>query len=146
MRAGDAGRPKGESVSTTCYNCGTANSAADRFCRTCGAALGKLSDLQHSGVQAGAGEERTLWEKGDITLTTRAVLIGMDSDSPDVVPLETIYDVVQEDSCVVLKVKDGDDKYCMLEDPGELAALVKDQMSRSRLAHERRDEGYIPPD
>jgi len=46
----------------------------------------------------------------------------------------------------VLKVKDGDDKRCMLDDPSELVALVKDQMSRSRLAHERRDVGYIPPD
>ena len=144
-RAGP-GRSKGGLVSTTCYNCGTANSDADTFCRTCGAALGKLSDLQHSGIQAGAGEERTLWEKGDITLTTQAVLIGMDSDSPDVIPLETIYEVVQEERCVVLRVKDGDDKFCMLEDPSELAALVKDLMSRSRLAHERRDVGYIPPD
>lgn len=133
-------------MSTTCYNCGTTNSAADTFCRTCGAALGKLSDLQHSGLQAGSGEERTLWENADITLTTKAVLIGMDTDSPDVVPLDTIYDVVQEDRCVVLKVKDGDDKYCMLDDPTELTALVKEQMSRSRLAHGRTDTRYIPPD
>ncbi|MCJ7797779.1 MAG: hypothetical protein MUQ56_13645, partial [Thermoleophilia bacterium] len=126
-------------MSTTCYNCGTANSDADTFCRTCGAALGKLSDLQHSGIQAGSGEERTLWEKGDITLTTHAVLIGMNSDSPDVIPLETIYDVVQEDRCVVLKVKDGDDRRCMLDDPSELVGLVKDQMFRGRLAHGRHD-------
>jgi hypothetical protein len=70
----------------------------------------------------------------------------METATPDVVPLDTIYDVVLEERCVVLKVKDGDDKYCMLEDPGELAALLKDQMMRGRLSHGRTDMGYIPPD
>lgn len=133
-------------MSKTCYNCGTQNAEAETFCHKCGASLGKLSDLQKSGIQAGSAEERVLWDNGDIQLTTDAVLIGMSSDAPDVVPLETVYDVIVEDRCVVLKVKDGDDRYCMLDDPAELADLVKDQMERPRLAHERRDMGYIPPD
>ncbi len=130
----------------TCYNCGTENAQADKFCRTCGASLDKLADLQHSGIQAGAAEERTLWDNGEVQLTTAAVLIGMETDAPDVVPLETIYEVVLQDRCVVLKVQDGDDKYCMVADPRELAALIKDHMFRGRLAHGRKDTGYVPPD
>ena len=132
-------------MSKTCYNCGTENGEVETFCRACGAAL-THSQLQHAGIQAGTPEERVLWANGDIQLTTSAVLIGMDTDAPDVVPLETIYDVVVEERCVVLKVKDGDDQYCMLENPEELAAMVREQMFRPRLAHERTDKGYIPPD
>ncbi|HZJ03797.1 MAG TPA: hypothetical protein VFE20_09045 [Thermoleophilia bacterium] len=133
-------------MSKTCYNCGTQNAEAEAFCHTCGASLGRLSDLQKSGIQAGSAEERVLWENGDIQLTTDAVLIGMATDSPDVVPLDTLYDVVLEERCVVLKVKDGDDKYCMLDDPKELAELVKEQMNRPRLAHGRQEMGYNPPE
>jgi len=133
-------------VSNTCYNCGTLNAEVEKFCHKCGAALGKLSDMQQSGIQAGSGEERVLWEAGDIRLTTEAVLIGMETDAPDVVPLDTIHEVVVESRCLVLKVNDGDDKYCMMDDPTELADLVRDHMFRGRLAHERKDLGYIPPD
>ena len=131
-------------MSKTCYNCGTQNADAETFCRQCGADL--AGHLQDGGIQAGAPEERVLWEKGDIQLTTQAVLIGMDSDSPDVVPLDTIYEVVLEERCVVLRVKDGDDKQCFLEDPTEFATLLQEQMDRPRYAHERKDMGYIPPD
>ncbi|MHB8869462.1 MAG: zinc ribbon domain-containing protein [Thermoleophilia bacterium] len=133
-------------MANTCYNCGTENAESEKFCHSCGAALGRLSDLQHSAIQGGRGPERVLWDNGEVQLTTEAVLIGMTGDAPDVVPLETIYDVVLEERCVVLKVKDGDDKYCMLADPTELAGLIKDHMFRPRLAHERKDMGYIPPD
>jgi hypothetical protein len=132
-------------VSKTCYNCGTENAETEHFCHKCGASLSS-GRLQNAGIQAGTAEERLLWERGDIQLTTEAVLIGMETATPDVVPLDTIYDVVLEERCVVLKVKDGDDKYCMLEDPGELAALLKDQMMRGRLSHGRTDMGYIPPE
>lgn len=137
---------KGDPVSKTCYNCGTQNADAEEFCHSCGASLGARGSLQDSGLQAGTPQERVLYEKGDIQLTSEAVLIGMETDSPDVVPLDTIYDVVLEERCVVLKVKDGDDKYCMLENPSELASLVKDQMMRGRLAHGRTQTGYVPPD
>lgn len=132
-------------MNKTCYNCGTENAGSEEFCHKCGASLSS-GTLQDSGMQAGTAEERLLWDKGDIQLTTEAVLIGMETDAPDVVPLDTIYDVVLEERCVVLKVKDGDDKHCMLEDPEELASLVKDQMMRGRLSHGRKDMGYIPPD
>ncbi len=133
-------------MASTCYNCGTQNAEAEHYCHKCGAALGELSDLQRSAIQGGPGQERVLWDNGEIQLTTDAVLIGMTGDAPDVIPLETIYDVVLEERCVVLKVKDGDDKYCMLADPTELADLVREHMFRPRLAHERKDMGYIPPD
>lgn len=133
-------------MSNTCYNCGTENAEVEQFCHSCGAALGKLSDLQKSAIQGGRAEERVLWDNGEVQLTTHAVLIGMGGDAPDVVPLETIYEVVLEERCVVLKVKDGDDKYCMIDDPTELAELVRDHMLRPRLAHDRKDMGYIPPD
>lgn len=130
----------------TCYNCGTENGDVERFCHRCGAKLGRLSDLQQSAIQAGVGQERVLWQQGDVQLTTEAVLIGMDSDAPDVVPLETIYEVVVEERCLVLRVKTGEDKNCFLETPEELAALINDQMFRVRLAHERKDLGYIEAD
>ncbi|MHB0980231.1 MAG: hypothetical protein ACYC5Q_09225 [Thermoleophilia bacterium] len=133
-------------MGNTCYNCGTDNAEVEKLCHKCGVALGKLSDLQHSAIQGGRAQERVLWDNGEIQLTTDAVLIGMSGDTPDVLPLETIYEVVLEERCLVLKVKDGDDKYCMLDDPTELAALVKDHMFRPRLAHERKEMGYIPPD
>lgn len=133
-------------MSKTCYNCGTENADTEQFCHACGAALGARASLQDSGLQAGIADERVLWENGDIKVTSAAVLIGMESDAPDVVPLETIYEVVLEERCVVLKVKDGDDKHCMLDDPTEMAEMVRDQMMRSRLAHGRTDMGYIPPD
>lgn len=133
-------------MSNTCYNCGTENAEVEKFCHKCGAALGKLSDLQHSAIQGGRGEERVLWDNGEVQLTTDAVLIGLGGDAPDVVPLETIHDVVLEERCLVLKVNDGDDKYCMLDDPSELAGLVRDHVFRPRLAHGRKDMGYIPPD
>lgn len=132
-------------MSKTCYNCGTENAQAETFCRQCGAAL-TGGHLQQSGIQAGTTEERVLWEKGDIQLTTHAVLIGMSSDSPDVVPLDTIYEVVQEENCIILRVKDGDDQQCFLEDPTELARLLQDHMDRPRHAHDRTDMGYIPPE
>ncbi|MHB1343046.1 MAG: zinc ribbon domain-containing protein [Thermoleophilia bacterium] len=133
-------------MASTCYNCGTENAEVEQFCHSCGAALGKRANLQRSAIQGGRGPERVLWDNGEVQLTTEAVLIGMTGDAPDVVPLETIYEVTVEERCVVLKVKDGDDKYCMLADPVEFAGLVKDHMFRPRLAHDRKDMGYIPPD
>ncbi|HZK49528.1 MAG TPA: hypothetical protein VFD74_08010 [Thermoleophilia bacterium] len=133
-------------MGNTCYDCGAENAEVDAFCRACGASLARTADLWKPGIQAGSSEERVLWEKGDIRLTTDAVLIGMSTDSPDVVPLETVHEVVVEDRCVVLRVKDGDDKYCLLDDPTELADLVRDHVFRSRLAQERKERGFTPSD
>jgi len=134
-------------LSKSCYNCGTENADVEKFCRNCGAALGHLADMQQSGIQAGRPEERVLWENADIQLTTEAVLIGMDTDAPEVVPLDSIYEVALDDErCLVLRVKDGADKHCMLDEPQELAALINEQMMRPRLAQSRKEHGYIPPD
>lgn len=69
-----------------------------------------------------------LWEYGDIQLTADAVLIGMGTEIPDVVPLNTIEDVSVEQDCVVLKVKEGPAYYCMLSDPNDLASHIKEQI------------------
>ncbi len=127
----------------TCYNCGTENAESEIFCHECGANLRQLKD---AGLQGGTAEERVLWDNGEIQLTTEAVLIGMGTDMPDVVPLSTIDDVELEERCIVLKIKDGSDYYCMLADPHQLAAMIREQVFRPRLAHQRTDMGYIPPD
>lgn len=132
-------------MSKTCYNCGTEQAEADKFCRQCGASM-MSGQLQHSGIQAGTTEERVLWEGGDVQLTTHAVLIGMESDSPNVIPLDTIYEVVQQERCLVLRVKDGEDATCFLDDPTHLGRLIQEQMDRPRHAHDRGESGYIPPD
>jgi hypothetical protein len=125
----------------TCYNCGTENQDIEKFCHRCGATLGRLSELQETAMSAGIGPERLLWEEGDIQLTTEAILIGMNTDAPDVVPLETIQSVRVEDTCLVISLKYGDDKQCFLKDPSKLAALIEDQVMRPRLAHQRKASG-----
>jgi hypothetical protein len=129
----------------SCFNCGAENGDLERFCHKCGASLVRLNEFGHSSSQAGVGPERVLWEEGDVQLTTEAVLIGMNTDAPDVVPLETIHEVVVEENCLVLRVKYGDDKNCFLNNPAELAALIKDHMMRPRLAHGRRQD-HSPAD
>jgi len=124
-------------VSKTCYNCGTENAEVSQFCRDCGADLRGVGSLNRAGVQGGRPQERVLWDNGHIQVTTEAVLIGMNTDEPDVVPLDTIYEVKVEEGCVHLLVKDGDDQQCVLDNPEELADLVRDQMCRPRLSQQR---------
>jgi hypothetical protein len=121
----------------TCYNCGDKNADSERFCHRCGAALGRLSENQPTAMRAGIGPERLLWEEGDVQLTTDALLIGMESDAPDVTPLETIHEVRVEDNCLVVRVKYGDDKRCFLKNPDELARLLQEQVMRPRLVDDR---------
>ena len=131
---------------TTCYNCGAENDVNAELCGKCGRPLGEYGDLLEKDLRAFSGEERVIWDNGEFQLTTEAVLIGMKSDSPDVVPLDAIYDVKVEDGCMVLKVKHGDDFYCVLDKPEELARLVREQMFRPRYAHRRKDEEPTPSD
>ena len=72
--------------------------------------------------------------------TTEAVLIGMDGDSPDVIPLETVFDVEIRGDSVVFHVHGGDVCSPPVDDPERLAALTHDAMLRTRYAHRRR--GY----
>jgi hypothetical protein len=128
----------------TCYNCGHENADAERFCHNCGADLWQHEGFRRSGLAAGLGDERILWDNGHIQLTTEAVLIDMDTDAPDVVPLGTISATEVRDGCLVLKIKDETEKYCALEAPAELEALVRDHMFRPRLAPDREDDAYTP--
>ena len=126
-------------MATTCETCGFVNEEEATLCAQCGKALGEYGDLHPKDMRAFSGEEHTIWENGELRLTNEAVLIGMDTDAPDVLPLEAIYDVRVEEGCVALKVKDGSDHYCVLDEPDKLATLIREQMQRSRYAHRRKD-------
>lgn len=51
-----------------------------------------------------------------------------------------------QEGCLVLRVKDGGDRQCMLDSPENLADLIWDHVFRPRLAQNRGEKGYIPPD
>lgn len=127
-------------MAKTCQVCGFDNEAEATLCAHCGKPLGEYGDLHPKDLRAFSGQERTIWENGELRLTTEAVLIGMDTDAPDVLPLDTLYDVQVEEGCVVLKVKDGPDHYCVLDEPEKLATLIREQMLRPRYAHRRVDD------
>jgi hypothetical protein len=65
----------------------------------------------------------------------------MNTDAPDVVPLETIQSVRVEENCIVMSLKYGEDKQCFLKNPAHLAALIEGQVMRPRLAHQRKELG-----
>jgi hypothetical protein len=67
------------------------------------------------------------------------VLIGMDSDSPEVLPLEAVYDVEVQSDCVVFHAHGGDVCSPPVDDPQRLAALTEDEMRRTRYARRRKD-------
>jgi CRP/FNR family cyclic AMP-dependent transcriptional regulator len=105
--------------------------------RRFGQAIGGLADLREKDLRAFSGAERVTWDNGELQLTSDAVLIGMGGDSPDVIPLETVFDVEVQGGCVVFHVHGGDVCSPPLEDPKQLAALVHDAMLRTRYAHRR---------
>jgi CRP-like cAMP-binding protein len=107
--------------------------------RRFGQAIGSCGDLREKDLRAFSGEERVVWERGEVQLTTQAVLIGMGSDGPDVIPLDSIYDVEVQSGCVVFHAHSGDVCSPFLEDPEHLAALVHDEMRRTRYARRRKD-------
>lgn len=108
--------------------------------RRFGHAVGMGGDLRDKDLRAFSGEERVIWESPDLQLTTEAVLIDMDSDSPDVIPLETVFDVEVQGDRVVFHVHGGDVISPPVDNPEQLAALTHDAMLRTRFAHRRR--GY----
>jgi len=108
--------------------------------RRFGQAIGARGDLREKDLRAFGGEERVIWDNGELQLTTEAVLIGMDSDSPEVIPLETVFDVEVQGDSVVFHVHGGDVCSPPVDDPERLAALTHDAMLRTRFAHRRR--GY----
>jgi CRP-like cAMP-binding protein len=107
--------------------------------RRFGRAAGARGDLQDKDLRAFGGEERVIWDDGQLQLTTEAVLMGMGTDCPEVIPLEVVCDVDVEDRCVVFRLHDGDIRSHPLDDAAQLAALVRDAMLRSRHAQRRKD-------
>jgi CRP-like cAMP-binding protein len=108
--------------------------------RRFGQAMGEYGDLREKDLRALSGEERVVWDNGELQLTTRAVLIGMAGDSPDVIPLEAVYSAEAQGDCVLFHVHGGDVCSPPLEDPAHLAALVEDEVRRTRYAGRRK--GY----
>lgn len=109
----------------------------DVISRRYGRAIVSCGSVRERDLCAFQGEERVIWDNGELQLTSEAVLIGMNTDSPNVLPLEVIYDVTVSDGCVVLHVKDGDVRSPVLERPEDLAALVHDEIRRTRFAYRR---------
>lgn len=105
--------------------------------RRFGQAIGRHGDLRAKDLRAFGGQERVVWDNGELQLTTEAVLIGMGGDSPDVIPLETIFDVEVQAGHVVFHAHGGDVCSPQVDDPGLLAALVRDELLRTRQAHRR---------
>jgi CRP-like cAMP-binding protein len=114
--------------------------------RRFGRAKGMQGDLRAKDVRAFGGPERVVWDNGKVQLTTQAVLIGMGTGSPDVIPLESLLDVDVEDGCVVFRLHDGDVCSPLVDDPQRLAALTHDEMLRTRYAQRRKNYymGYAP--
>jgi len=108
--------------------------------RRFGQAIGRHGDMRPKDLRAFGGEERVIWDDGQLQLTTEAVLIGMGSDSPDVIPLEAVFDVEVEADHVVFRAHGGDVRSPQVDDPERLASLVRDELLRTRQAHRRR--GY----
>ncbi len=107
--------------------------------RRFGRAVGVRGDLRAKDVRAFDGAERVVWDNGDLQLTTEAVLIGMATDSPDVIPLEALQGVDVMDGQVVFRMARGDVWSPQLRDPEQLAALTRDAMARTRYAQRRKD-------
>ena len=104
-----------------------------------GRAFGGRGELHEKDLRAFGGEERVIWDNGELQLTTKAVLIGMESGSPEVLPLEAVYDVEVQGDCVLFHAHGGDVCSPPVDDPGRLAALAEDEMKRTRYARRRKD-------
>jgi CRP-like cAMP-binding protein len=107
--------------------------------RRFGQAVGVRGELRTKDVRAFSGPERVIWDNGELQLTTQAVLIGMGTKSPDVIPLEALLGVDVENGCAIFRLHDGDVCSPPLDDPDHLAALARDEMRRSRYAQRRKD-------
>jgi len=105
--------------------------------RRYGRAIGSHDDLRVKDMRAFGGQERVIWDNGKVRLTTEAVLLEVDTDTPDVIPLESIHEVDVEERCLVLRAVGGDVRSSPTEHVEELAALVKDEVRRVRLAYRR---------
>jgi CRP/FNR family transcriptional regulator, cyclic AMP receptor protein len=105
--------------------------------RRYGRTLGAWNELRQKDLRAFGGAEHVVWSDHANQLTSQALLLGTDTRSPEVIPLEVIYDVSVDDGCLVVKAKGGDVRSCALEHPDEVAALICDEINRIRLAYRR---------
>lgn len=104
-----------------------------------GQAFGEHAELREKDLRAFSGEERVIWDNGELQLTNRAVLIGIGGDSPEVLPLEAVYDVEVQGDTVVFHAHGGDVTTPPVAEPERLAALASDEMRRTRYARRRKD-------
>jgi hypothetical protein len=80
------------------------------------------------------GEERVVWDNGEIRLTTKAVLLAADTNRPRVVPLQGISEARAEYGCLVLCTAEGDVWSSVLDSPEKLVELVKAEVQRAHLS------------
>jgi CRP/FNR family transcriptional regulator, cyclic AMP receptor protein len=116
-----------------------ANGISQVIAKRFGQSIGRYGDVLGKDLRAFSGKEQVVWESGDLQLTTEAVLMGMATDDPDVIPLDALLDVDVEGDRVIFRAHGGDVASPSLDDPGRFAALVRDEMMRTRYAHRRRD-------
>jgi hypothetical protein len=107
--------------------------------RRFGRAVGIRGNLLAKDVRAFSGPERVVWDNGQVQLTNQAVLMGMGTDGPEVIPLETLLDVEVGDGCVVFRLREGEVHSPPLDEPEHFAALTRGEMTRTRMAHRRKD-------
>jgi CRP-like cAMP-binding protein len=107
--------------------------------RRFGRVVGVRGDLRAKDMRALDGAERVIWDNGELQLTTEAVLIGMATDSPDVIPLEALEGVDVVEGQVVFRMHSGDAWSPRLEGAEQLAELTRDEMRRARYAQRRKD-------
>ncbi len=107
--------------------------------RRFGRVVGIHDDLRAKDVRAFEGPERVVWDNGELQLTTQAVLMGMSTKSPEVIPLDALLDVDVENSCIIFRLHDGDVCSPPFDGAEQLAALARDEMLRTRFAQRRKD-------
>ncbi len=114
-----------------------AKGAGEIIARRYGRAIGTRRDAWEKDLRAFRGAERVVWDNGELRLTTEAVLLGANTGQPDVVPLEAVHEVTVEDNRLTIHAAGGDVRSPVLDDPEELAALIRDELRRLRLPHRR---------
>jgi CRP-like cAMP-binding protein len=112
---------------------GTSELIARRYGRVVGARPARWP----KDLRALRGAERIVWDNGEIQLTTEAVLLGTKIGQPDVVPLEAIQSVTVEGDRLTVHLAEGDVTSPVLDDPEELAELIRGEVRRTRLPYRR---------
>jgi len=112
---------------------GTSELIAHRYDRV----IGTRPEKWAKDLRALWGAERIVWDNGEIQLTTEAVLLGTNAAQPDIVPLEAIQSVTVEGDRLAVHMAEGDVRSPALDDPEELAELIRGEVRRMRLPYRR---------